>query len=149
MDGNPADQEIFGLGISGIGSDGPGLVGSGDDNFVREENGRNPILGGGTGCAWAFGDGGHFGESFETTFGVVAECADPFGEVIDRDEEFFILGLEHLMEGEEVGSLNVPMSEVKLSQEPIRFSGNLIQVCGDGCDGGDLDIVCLFGDTHG
>ena len=78
---------------------------------------------------------------FEAVFGVVFESANPLRDVINRDEEFLVLGLEYLMKSEEISSLNVPVCEMKLSEEAIALSQNLIQVGGDGADNRGFDVV--------
>lgn len=119
VDLDASDEEVFGLAVARIGGDFAGFDGGIDDDFVRNEDRGGEVFGAGAAGARCFGNSGHLSQTLDATFGVFAELTDPLGDVIDGDEEFLILSLEHLVKGEEIGALDIPVSEVKLSEEAV------------------------------
>ena len=52
------------------------------------------------------------------------------------------------MKRDEVSSLNIPMSEVELGHQSVRFSDDLIQSGDDVSKSGLVDMICCFRCCH-
>ncbi len=99
---NAADGEILCFQVVRFPGGIAKIMGGGHDDLVRLDEVGDKILGRG-GLDGEFFDTGGLGEGLETAGSEDVEGAKALGDVIDRGEEFLVLGLESGVELEKFG----------------------------------------------